>query len=120
MVIDVSRNSGVLVIRMEGRTSIESQVDLRSRLKECLDSGENLVLTDLEKMQELDSATIGAFMQFSKRLSDRGGHFVFAKPSANCLQALKLLSLHELFKIYETEEAAMEFLAASSGNGTTR
>jgi anti-anti-sigma factor len=70
------------------------------------------VIIDFTKIDYIDSTGIGELVGYLGKFSNQNRKLILVNPSERIQKLLKLAKLDAVFKIYETEEAA---IAAESG-----
>ncbi len=98
----------VSVVDISGKITIgEGDVQLREKVNELLDAGENRILLNLEKVKYMDSAGIGELVACYKRAKEKEGTVKLLNPSGKVYDLLQLTKLEEVFDTYRDEGEAL-------------
>lgn len=98
----------VSVLDITGKITIgEGDVLLREKVNELLESGENRILLNLEKVKYMDSAGIGELVACYKRAKEKAGTVKLLNPSGKVYDLLQLTKLEEVFDTYRDEGEAL-------------
>jgi anti-sigma B factor antagonist len=100
--IEISTQNSVKLVKLKGRLSMGAALDkFNANMTELLGQGEYKIVLDLEEMPTIDSSGIGSLMRHLTAAKQGGGAIRLYKPSKFTVQTLKLVSLLNLFAIYE-------------------
>ena len=110
-----SENSDAVLIRIEGRVSqrdVEVDDPIVAQLGESVYS-QQLVL-DLSEVASLDSSGVNWLLVAQKRIHEQGGKLVLHSLSPIANNVLKVLNLHSVFQVAESEAAALRMLGGDA------
>ena len=109
--VEIKTQNGVKVVKLKGKLCMGAPLDrFNSDMTEMLANGENKIVLDLEEMPMIDSSGIGALMRHLTAARKGGGAIRLYRPTTFTLQSLKLVSLLNLFSVYnEMPEAVASF-----------
>lgn len=98
----------VSVVDLSGKITIgEGDVALRNAVQEILDSGNQHILLNLEKVSYMDSAGIGELVACYKRAKEKEGSVKLLNPSGKVYDLLSLTKLEEVFDTFKDEKEAL-------------
>lgn len=102
MELEIRTQNGVKVVKLKGRLSMGAPLDrFNSDMTELMANGDCKIVLDLEEMPTIDSSGIGALMRHLTTARKGGGAICLYKPTTFTLQSLKLVSLLNLFRVYD-------------------
>lgn len=106
-----SENGDPVLLRIEGRVS---QRDLEESDPFLEGVGENAysrqLVVDLSEVAAMDSSGVNWLLIAQKRMQEQGGRLVLHSLSPIANNVLKVLNLHTVFQIANSEEAAVQML----------
>lgn len=103
------RNVGhVSVVDLSGKITIgEGDIVLREKVNGLLESGNQHILLNLEKVSYMDSAGIGELVACYKRAKEKTGTVKLLNPSGKVFDLLQLTKLEEVFETFTDEGEAL-------------
>ena len=108
MKVNVRQIGNVSVVDLGGKITIgEGDVVMRNTVQELLDSGNQHILLNLEKVSYMDSAGIGELVACYKRAREKGGNVKLLNPSGKVYDLLSLTKLEEVFETFKDEREAL-------------
>lgn len=108
MDIELRSLGQVKVVKLRGRLNLGDAVDrLRETLDDLMGSGDTRILLDLSEVPWIDSSGIGLLVKILTSAKQRGGSIKLLNPSKFTVQTLKMISLLDLFEIFEDQPAAV-------------
>jgi anti-anti-sigma factor len=93
----------------------ESAEFFSGALETVLKSDSKGVIIDFTKIDYIDSTGIGELVAYLGKFTTQGRKLILVNPSERVQKLLKLAKLDAVFKIYESEDAA---IAAESGSSS--
>jgi anti-sigma B factor antagonist len=106
--IEVRTQSGVKIIRLQGKLVLGEALDRTSAtLTDLLAAGEIRWILDLQEVPMIDSSGIGLLVRFLTTSKQRGGSLKLLNPSKFALQTLKLVRVHSLFEVFDDLQKAV-------------
>jgi anti-sigma B factor antagonist len=102
----------ILIIHVGGEVDASSSIELDNTLAEAMNSGAKKVLVNCEHLQYISSAGLGVFMSYIEESKQKHIRMVLYGLSEKVLGIFKLLGLHNVLSITQTEEEAKNY-----GNG---
>jgi anti-sigma B factor antagonist len=113
MEIEKSDIEGVAVVAVRGVISFgESARQFSAFLSELLDSGTPAVLIDMSGIDNVDSTGLGELVGYMQRFESEGRRLALLQPHRRILSLLRLTRLDEVFRIFESQDEAIEALTA--------
>ena len=108
MDIELRSLGQVKVVKLRGRLNLGDSVDrLRETLDDLMGSGDTRILLDLSEVPWVDSSGIGLLVKILTSAKRQGGAIKLLNPSKFTVQTLKMISLLDLFEIFEDQQAAV-------------
>lgn len=87
--VEVEEKENIPVIRVNGEIDIYTCPELRAKLTEIIESGNNNIILDLENIQYIDSTGLGTIAYTARSIEDKKG------------QVLVICTKHQIKKIFE-------------------
>ena len=110
-----SENGNSILLNLEGRVS-QRDVELSDPILETI--GENAysrhVLVDMSEVASLDSSGVNWLLMSQKKMRQAGGQLVLHSLSPIAMNVLKVLNLHTVLKLAETESAALRLVGGDA------
>ena len=103
-----SLDSGVVVVRADGRLNMVAAPVLRKHLHTLVDEGQCRVVVHLSKTELLDSAGRGALISGLMVARQAGGDLRIAAPTRQVTAVLELTNLNRVLSVYPTPESAFD------------
>lgn len=107
LTIHSETQNNVSVIAVAGRIDGYSAPQLEAALQNAIQAKRYKIVVDLAATEFLSSAGIRALLKARAAASDHKGELRLAAPAPFILDALKLVGLDKLFKLYDTRAAAL-------------
>jgi anti-sigma B factor antagonist len=103
--------NGIYLLTLESRLVLGLENNgLRTMIDNLLVSGAVKIVVNLEHVNSVDSAGLGALIEIHRRTKAKGGRLVLAHLGPKLRQALEIARLLTLFETFATEaEAAASF-----------
>ncbi|KUI26246.1 anti-anti-sigma factor [Mycobacterium sp. IS-1496] len=101
-------DSGVLVIRPEGRLNMVAAPALRKQIHELVDGGSTRVVVDLSATDFIDSSGLGALISGLKVARQAGGDLRIAAPTRQVTTVLELTNLNRVLSTYDSADGAFD------------
>jgi len=110
-----SEQGNSVLLNLEGRVS-QRDVELSDPFVDTL--GENAysrqILVDMSEVASLDSSGVNWLLVAQKRMREHGGQLVLHSLSPISMNVLKVLNLHTLLKLADTESAALRLVGGDT------
>lgn len=101
-------DSGVVVLRPEGRLNMVVAPDLREQLHDLVRSGSTRLVVDLSAVDTMDASGLGALISGLKAARQAGGDLRIASPGEQATAVLELTNLNRVLKAYESADNAFD------------
>ena len=101
-------DSGVVVIRPEGRLNMSVAPDLRDQLRRLVESGNTKLVVDLSGVEAIDSSGLGALISGLKAARQDGGDLRIAGAGGQVTSVLELTNLDRILRSHESAERAFD------------
>jgi anti-sigma B factor antagonist len=111
------KDNNILIINVEG--SILQKLDseeLTEYIEQNIESGNNNVIINLEKLDYMNSTGINDFISYLTKLRNSGGELIITNVSKKVEQLLIITKLHSVFSVEESIEAGLEKLLQTQEN----
>ncbi|MEA2338827.1 MAG: anti-sigma factor antagonist [Thermoanaerobaculia bacterium] len=106
-----NRVDDVTVLDIQGVIKLgESAREFSSYLEKVLNDETGPVMINFEAINYMDSTGLGELIGYLQKFEDRQRKMALVKPSHRILALLKITKLDTVFKIFDSREAAMEYL----------
>jgi len=105
------RSAAVLILVQESRLDAHNSGDLKTELMKQFESGQSLIIVDLQEVRFVDSSGLGVLVSGFKNASARSGNFILCGLQQQVKSMFELTRLHRVFDIYATSEEALSAAA---------
>ena len=100
--------SGIYILALKGRLVLgEESIGLRSTVETLLASGATRIVTNLEHVDYVDSAGLGALIELHRKTKAAGGNLKLCNLRPNLKHALEIARLLPIFETCPSETAAV-------------
>ena len=100
--------NGIYVLGLKGRLALGQEGDgLRAMIDNLLASGATRLVINLEQVNYVDSAGLGALIEAHRKTKAQGGSLKLCNLRPNLRQALEIARLLPIFETCPTETAAI-------------
>lgn len=90
------------VVDVGGEIDLFSAPQLKERIAQLVDEGNERLVINLEKVDFMDSTGLGVLLGALKRVREREGSLAIVCPPGPVHRVLTLTGLHKVFSIYES------------------
>jgi anti-anti-sigma factor len=111
MTIDETARDGVAVFRLVGELDMNDAPVVGARLAAPAEGQAPRAVVNLERLDYVDSAGLGALVAAAKAYAARGGKLVLVAPATPVRHVLEITRLTTFFEILPTETEALAALA---------
>jgi anti-anti-sigma factor len=101
-------DSGVVVVRPEGRLNMMAAPGLREQLHTLVQSGHARLVVDLSGVETIDSSGLGALISGLKAARQSGGDLRISAPGEQAMAVLELTNLNRVLKSYQSADDAFD------------
>src|SRR4029079_6031612 len=110
-----NRVDDVTILDIQGVIKLgESAREFSSYLEKVLNDETGPVMINFEAINYMDARGRGELICYLQKFEDRQRKMALVKPSHRILALLKITKLDTIFKIFESREAAMQYLTESA------
>lgn len=113
MKVTMRQQGQALILDVDGQITFESTPVLREHIFDAL-KGKGLVLVNLSKVAYMDSSGIATLVEGLKEAQSRKALFGLFSLTKNTRNVLKLVRLDKVFRIFESEQDALQQMSPSS------
>lgn len=100
--------NGIYVLALKGRLVLGPEsIGLRTMIDNLLASGSTRIVVNLEQVNQVDSAGLGALIEMHRKTKAKGGGLKLCNLGANLKQALEIARLLPIFETCPDEPAAV-------------
>ena len=115
MNIETRKKGDVVIVDFRGRLAVGVGDEILPRLVEqLLNEGNRKILLNLSDMDYIDSNGLGELVQSLKMSKRFAASLVLLKPHDRVRKTLKLTNLLPMFRVYESESAAIKDFKAEA------
>lgn len=108
MKLEKHRYEDVVILKFTGEFDTFNLPAFSERIDRMIEGGDHHMVFDLRLLKFINSAALGYLIKTSKRLQAAGGEMVLARPSKFVKKTLSTLGLDDVFKMFESVEAAVK------------
>lgn len=107
-----NRENGVTLLDIQGVIKLgESAREFSSYLEKVLHDETGPVVINFESINYMDSTGLGELIGYLQKFEDRQRKMVLVRPNHRILALLKITKLDTVFRIFDSNEEALEYLA---------
>jgi len=110
MEILATQESSFYRISIKGDVDASSSIHLDEAIGKALEENKTKILFDCKELDYISSAGLGVFVSYVKDFKECSGKFAFASLKPDVYNVFKMLGLHEILQIDETENSAVAYL----------
>ena len=100
--------NGIYILTLKGRLVLGLESNgLRTTVDNLLSSGATRIVVNLEHVNSVDSAGLGALIEIHRKTKAKGGRLMLTNLGPKLRQALEIARLLTLFETFETEADAV-------------
>ena len=108
MIVEKKHHDNFTILYVEGLIKLGESAEFFSAALETVLKNENAnVIIDFTKIDYIDSTGIGELVGYMTKFSTQNRKLILVNPSDRVQKLMKLAKLDSVFKIYDTEEAAI-------------
>ncbi|MEE2863112.1 MAG: STAS domain-containing protein [Gemmatimonadota bacterium] len=104
----MSKVNDVTVIEVEGQLIVGNRNELKNKVLEKIELGEQTFVIDFANTAYIDSSGLGVLVSLSKKIREDGGELRLSSLSEDLRTLFELTKLDTLFQIAEDKERALE------------
>ena len=110
MGFQVSKQSGVTVVDVDGQLIVGNRQELKQKVLEELEVGSRKFVIDFANTGYIDSSGLGVLVSLSKKIREQGGELRLAGLNEDLRTLFELTKLDTLFMIADSRDQAFEGL----------
>ena len=112
MRLETKKEGKVLVVRsLENRMDAKVAVDFKTEMSRFINQGNKLIVLSIANVDFIDSSGLGAIVSVLK-LIGHDGDIAISGADKTVLSMFKLTRMDRVFKMFDTEQEAVEALAS--------
>jgi len=108
MKINSRKERNVMVVSVEGRIDATTAPEFEINLSDFISKGENMFLLNFGGLEYISSAGLRSILATAKKLKEKEGKIVLASLKGPVEEVFKISGFHSIFKIFNSEEAALK------------
>ena len=108
------KENDIDIVTISGRLVAADAPEARENLKAIVAAGSGKLIVDLSAVNFIDSSGLSVLISAFKLVRAKNGHMLLSGISRNVQTLLELTRLSEIFEIFATTDAAIEFIGKSS------
>ena len=108
MSFQLSKVNDVTVIEVEGQLIVGNRNELKNKVLEKVELGEQAFVIDFANTAYIDSSGLGVLVSLSKKIREHGGELRLSSLSEDLRTLFELTKLDTLFQIAEDKERGLE------------
>lgn len=101
-------DSGVTVVRPDGRLNMVAAPALRKQLHDLVQGGSARLVVDLSGTEFIDSSGLGALISGLKVARQAGGDLRIAAPTKQVITVLELTNLNRVLRAHDSADRAFD------------
>ncbi len=109
--IQVREVDGVAVLEPAGFINAHTVRQFESTLEELVEAGKYTILLNCRDLNYISSAGLGAIMGLIETVRENGGDILLSNLQENVYAIFDTLGFTQLYKVFDTEEEALQCLA---------
>ncbi len=107
--VDVSREGGIVIVRLSGEIDLDNTLELSEALEAAISPNDEGLVLDLSGVRYIDSGGIRVLFKLARALADDDRGFAVAVPEASTLRKLlKVTRLEAAAAVYSSIPAALD------------
>ena len=107
MEISVRKEKNVSVVSVTGRMDAVTAPEFEKSLSELMSKGEKKFLVNLVGLEYISSAGLRSILVIAKQSKAGQGEVIFSGLRGPVEEVFKISGFHSIFKIFDSEEAAL-------------
>ncbi len=110
------RRGNVSVFYLKGVLDLYTLQEAKDRVARWLEDGGRLLVLDLDEVEYIDSSGLGFFIGTLKKMKEKDGaaQLRLSRLNAYMMGIFRLINLHEVLKVYDDVDAAVESVSGKS------
>ena len=100
----------IIIVKVAGQIKSEYEMMFREKLDEIIQKDYKNIIINLEKVDFMNSSSLGALLDFLDKTKSKGVRLVLAELNPEIMKLLEITRLDKVFEIYDTEREAINAL----------
>lgn len=117
LIVNERRVNNIVVLELEGDLDAFTVQKVRNSLNEMIEEGIDRIVLNFSKLRYINSTSIGVLVGRLRQIRERGGDMVLAELNARIDRIITLVGGRRLFRIFDTEQKAIEELSGKGEMG---
>lgn len=106
--IEERNESGVTILKPEGRIDASSMQAFSGRIQQAVDGGSKKILIDFGKTEYMSSAGVRSIIDGMKKVQAVKGSFAVCSPNEHLTELFDVIRLDQVVKIYKDDFEALD------------
>lgn len=108
MELNTKNESGATVVSVKGKVDTVTAPDFGKYLEEQINKNQNTLIVNMAELYYMTSAGLREILGAGKKLKEKGHEILLAGLQENIQEVFQISGFASLFKIFDTEESALE------------
>ena len=108
MKISESARNGFCILYIEGKVDSTQISEFEKQILDRIERGENNLIINCKDLKYINSLGLRVFLSAQKKIIGRKGKLYLCELTQPVLETFAISGFSSIFKIYETEEEALE------------
>jgi anti-anti-sigma factor len=108
MQLSSKEEKGAVIATIKGRVDAVTAPELEKQLTELIDTGKNILITDLGELEYISSAGLRVILSTAKKLKTNQGDLILTGLHGTVKEVFEISGFISIFKIFDTAEAALD------------
>jgi anti-anti-sigma factor len=108
MEIQTRKERNIVVMAVKGRIDATTAPEFEKSLSDFIVKGETIFLLNFSGLEYISSAGLRSILATAKKLKEKEGKIVLTGLKGPVEEVFKISGFHSIFKIFESEEAALK------------
>jgi anti-sigma B factor antagonist len=108
--LKIEKINNVIVVKFNNIDRFNALIvePVKEQLKSLFNKPDTRLVLNLEGIRFIDSSGFGVFLSIMKTANNNHGQFKICNLGKEVLELFKLLQLHNVFELYDTQEKCIE------------
>ena len=108
--ITTTKENNYMLMTVEGEADASSSINLDKRMRELIDEGNQVILTDCTQLNYISSAGLGVFMSYIEEFQEKNITFIIYGLSEKVWNVFQILGLDQLLTLKKNKDEALEMI----------
>lgn len=105
--VAIDDTKGRFELSLEGKVYADAAPELKAALATTVERGLKGLVVDAQKLEQIDSAGLGVFVEILKRIRPSGGKIVFYGLNQNIERVFEITKLWKVISVVKTRQDAL-------------